>query len=154
ARCCVMRAIYQETAPRTSPVASGLAAGLKRADPGTMKQQTLSLGIVATSLLLAGLGLSCSGGGGGSTVVGDGSLEETAACKVGSGKAPVQAPKFLWNRPTDTGWFSSPAIVELSDGTTKKRALVVPTYSIDVFSPTGDKLSHIDAGGATKDRIY
>src|SRR6185369_11681501 len=65
-----------------------------------------------------------------------------------------QKPKFLWNRPTDTGWFSSPAIVDLEGGKSTTRALVVPTYSIDVFSPTGDTLSHIDAGGATADRIY
>src|SRR5262249_5771098 len=36
-------------------------------------------------------------------------------------------------------------------GSSKTRALVVPTYSIDVFSPKGDKLSHIDS---IADRIY
>lgn len=104
---------------------------------------------------------SCSKGGGGgvegggaSSVAPDGSVVETAACKKGSGTAAVQAPKLLWNQPTDTGWFSSPAIVDLSDGTTTTRALVVPTYSIDVFSPEGQSLSHIAEGGATKDRIY
>jgi hypothetical protein len=87
------------------------------------------LGIGFTSLLLGALAFSCSKGGGvgGSTVVGDGSVDETPACKVGSGTKPVQAPKFLWNRPTDTGWFSSPAIVDLADGTKTTRALVVPT---------------------------
>lgn len=113
--------------------------------------------------LLAALAFSCSksggsvpssGGNGGSTVAPDGGVTETAACVKGTGTAPVQAPQFLWNHATDTGWFSSPAIVQLSDGTTKTPALVVPTYSIDVLSPKGASIQHLPSGVATKDRIY
>jgi hypothetical protein len=91
--------------------------------------------------------------GGGTTLM-DGSVAPTAACPKGTGTAPVAAPTFVMNMPTDTGWFSSPAIVDLSDGTTKTRALVVPSYSIDVFDAKGKTLSHIASGGATADRIY
>lgn len=98
------------------------------------------------------------GEGGGSrdggTTFEDGGVVETPVCKKGSGTAAVQAPAFVMNLATDTGWFSSPAIVDLSDGTTTTRALVVPSYSIDVFSAKGEKLSHIDEGGATSGRIY
>jgi hypothetical protein len=88
------------------------------------------------------------------TTLDDGGVVETPVCKKGSGTAKVAAPMLLWNAPTDTGWFSSPAIVDLSDGTTTTRALVVASYSIDVFSAQGDKLSHTDEGGATHGRIY
>ena len=89
-----------------------------------------------------------------STTYGDGSVVETAACKVGGGTAAVEKPVFLMNVGSDTGWFSSPAIADLSDGTTTTRALVVPSYSIDVYSATGEPLSHVDEGGATSGRIY
>ena len=81
----------------------------------------------------------------------DGAVVETAVCTKGTGTAPVQEPQFLWNGSTDTGWFSSPAILELSDGTTTTRALVVPSYSVDVFSATGKNISHI---ASISDRIY
>src|SRR5262245_31557028 len=84
----------------------------------------------------------------------DGSIQETPACKRGSGTAGVERPAFVMNVSADTGWFSSPAIVELSAGSKRSRALVVPSYSIDVSSPKGDKLSHIGEGGATRGRIY
>ena len=63
-------------------------------------------------------------------------------------------PTFMWNGQTDTGWFSSPAIVDLRDGTTTTRALVVPSYSIDTFDGSGHSISHVPYGGATQDRIY
>jgi hypothetical protein len=117
--------------------------------------------VCVPAALLAALAFSCSksgdhaaAGNGGSTVASDGGIAPTAACPKGAGTAPVQVPQFLWNQPTDTAWFSSPAIVQLSDGTTTTPALVVPTYSIDVFSPQGKSLQHIPSGGATADRIY
>jgi hypothetical protein len=124
--------------------------------------------VCVPAALLATLVFSCSkdggsggsssnsgpSGSGGSTVAPDGGVTETATCKKGTGTAPVQMPTLLWNAPTDTGWFSSPAIVQLSDGHTTTPALVVPTYSIDVFSPKGASIQHIPSGGATKDRIY
>jgi hypothetical protein len=124
---------------------------------------THSLAVAAVlALLAAPLAVSCGGdsanpGGGGDadrdggTVFGDGGVVETAACTKGSGTKPVQKPTFLWNGPTDTGWFSSPAIVELDDGHTKTRALVVPSYSIDTFDATGTNISHVDS---IDDRIY
>jgi len=117
-------------------------------------------------LALAGSPYACSsddaggdGNGGtpdrdGGTVLDDGGLEETTACAKGSGSAAVAEPAFLMNVNADTGWFSSPAIVDLSDGTTTTRALVVPSYSIDVYSATGEPLSHVDEGVATSGRIY
>lgn len=118
-----------------------------------MRAPRLLLALLGTILAPAGLFPGCHGGSGGTTY-GDGSVDETPTCQSGEGTAPVAAPKLLWNAPTDTGWFSSPAIVELSDGSETTRALVVPTYSIDVFSPTGQTLSHVPYGGATADRIY
>ncbi len=106
---------------------------------------------------------SAGGAGGGSTGTGmrdagttysDAGTTPTPACAKGTGTAPVAAPKLVMNLPTDTGWFSSPAIVDLSDGKTTTRALVVPSYSIDVFDAKGKTLSHIKSGGATADRIY
>ncbi|MCC6557182.1 MAG: VCBS repeat-containing protein [Polyangiaceae bacterium] len=118
----------------------------------------------AALLALAGAPYACSsddsnGGGAGSdrdggTVLEDGGVEETPACAKGAGAAAVAEPAFLMNLDSDTGWFSSPAIVDLSDGATTTRALVVPSYSIDVYSPTGELLSHVDEGGATSGRIY
>src|SRR5512140_7757 len=76
-----------------------------------------------------GSGASSGSGGGGDRDGGvtypDGGVTPTPACQKGTGTAPVAAPVLLWNKPTDTGWFSSPAITELSDGKTKTRALVV-----------------------------
>jgi hypothetical protein len=122
------------------------------------------LALLAFATAGAGLAAACSHGQGsggsaggdrdGGTTFPDGGVVATAACQKGTGTAPVAAPKFVMNLQTDTGWFSSPAIVDLSDGKTTTRALVVPSYSIDVFSPQGKNLSHIPAGGATQDRIY
>ena len=90
----------------------------------------------------------------GGSVYPDGSITPTASCTVAGGSAAVAEPQYLFTGATDTGWFSSPAIADLSDGTTTTRALVVPSYSIDVYSGTGTRLSHIDEGGATHGRIY
>lgn len=111
--------------------------------------------------LLLGVAPGCKAGGSsgggsrdGGVVFENGQIDPTPACVRGSGTAEVQRPVFRMNLPTDTGWFSSPAIVDLSDGHQKTRALVVPSYSIDVFSPSGQRLSHIAEGGATHGRIY
>jgi hypothetical protein len=121
----------------------------------------LPLSCVAT--LVVPFALSCCGSKassnssaspGPSTVAADGGVVATSTCAKGAGTTPVQEPKFLMNVATDTGWFSSPAIVDLSDGTTTTRALVLCSYSIDVYDATGKSLSHIPYGGATADRIY
>lgn len=121
---------------------------------------TLYLAFFGLALVPA-MAAACSskGGGGayrdgGDTTYPDAGVTATAACQKGTGTAPVAAPTLVMNLPTDTGWFSSPAIVDLSDGKTTTRALVVPSYSIDVFSAKGAKLSHVPSGGATADRIY
>ncbi len=115
------------------------------------------LGSVATAASCSsskGGGTGAMSGGGGSITYTDAGTTPTPACQKGTGTAPVAAPMFVMNVSTDTGWFSSPAIVDLSDGTTKTRALVVPSYSIDVYSAQGKQLSHIASGGATADRVY
>src|SRR6185437_1256995 len=99
-------------------------------------------------------GASSGGTRDGGTTYPDAGTAPTLACQKGTGTAPVATPKFVMNVQTDTGWFSSPAIVDLSDGKTTTRALVVPSYSIDVFDAKGKTLSHIPSGGATADRIY
>lgn len=132
-----------------------------------MRARSLVLFALPALLTLGALGAlgACStddttGGSGnpadrdGGTTFPDGGVEETPACMKGSGTAAVSEPAFLMNLAADTGWFSSPAIVDLSDGTTTTRALVVPSYSIDVYSGTGDLLSHVPEGGATSGRIY
>jgi hypothetical protein len=130
-----------------------------------MRCAAVPIAASALALLAAGSLAACSsnknGAGGGppanrdgGTTLNDGGITPTPACVKGTGTAPVAAPMFLWNAQTDTGWFSSPAIVDLSDGKNKTRALVVPSYSIDVFDGNGKKLSHIASGGATADRIY
>ncbi|MBI4950736.1 MAG: VCBS repeat-containing protein [Myxococcales bacterium] len=89
----------------------------------------------------------------GSTVYPDGSIDATAACQPGT-PTTLAAPVLRMNVDSDTGWYSSPAITELSDGATTTRALVVPSYSIDVYDAAGTALSHVPYGGATADRIY
>jgi hypothetical protein len=119
------------------------------------------IGVSGVVLAAGASAASCSSKGSastgdrdGGTTFPDAGTQATPACQKGTGTAPVAEPVLLWNAPTDTGWFSSPAIVDLSDGTTTTRALVVPSYSIDVFSPAGATLSHVPSGGATADRIY
>lgn len=123
-----------------------------------MRHLFSSSSLLFASLLALGCSSSSDGGNEakdrGSTKAPDDSVDPTPACMPGSGKADVEAPVFVWNAPTDTGWFSSPAITDLSDGKTTTRALVVPSYSIDVFDASGKSLSHVPEGGATHDRIY
>ncbi len=94
---------------------------------------------------LGGSQLACNG------LIGD--VEQSAICERRAGGVPVAEPKLLMNLATDTGWFASPAIVELSDGMKKTRALVVASSHIDVYAPTGQRLTRVAEGGATKGRI-
>jgi len=116
----------------------------------------------APSALLVGVGLTllgCSGeepydpGDRGETL-GDGSIVATAYCAPGSGSAEVAAPELVMNLDSNTGWFSSPAIVDLSDGATTTRALVVPSYDIHVYSPSGELLSQVQHDQDYNGRIY
>jgi hypothetical protein len=91
-----------------------------------------------------------SSGGGDGSVLADGSVTPTAACKSEGGSAPVQTPKFVRNIAAgETGWFSSPAVVDL-DGNGKKE-IVAPLYSTFVFDASGNQLAK---GTATMDRVY
>ena len=98
-------------------------------------------------------GGSGSGSGGpreGGTVLPDGSVAPTAACKSAGGTAPVQKPSFRRNIAAgETGWFSSPAVVDL-DGDGKKE-IVAPLYSTFVFDASGKQLAK---GTATQGRVY
>ena len=48
------------------------------------------------------------------SVLEDGAVAETPACKAEGGTAAVQAPTFVRNVKTgETGWFASPAVVDL-----------------------------------------
>ena len=93
---------------------------------------------------------SSSGGGGDGSVLSDGSVTPTAACKADGGTSAVQMPTFVRNIAAgETGWFSSPAVVDL-DGDGKKE-IVAPLYSTFVFDASGKQLAK---GTATMDRVY
>src|SRR5579871_3176239 len=54
-----------------------------------------------------------SSGADGSSVLPDGGIAPTTACKSQGGKAPVQQPMFVRNIAAgETGWFSSPAVYD------------------------------------------
>lgn len=96
---------------------------------------------------------SDAGGGDrdGGTTLADGAVAPTPACKSENGTAAVQQPTFVRNLDSgETGWFSSPAVVDL-DGDGKKE-IVAPFYSTFVFDgATGKKLA---SGTATSGRVY
>jgi hypothetical protein len=119
------------------------------------------VGALVAVLASCGVASGCSNGEknpapprNGGSVYPDGSVEPTAACKPEGGSASPQAPVFVRNVKSDTGWYSSPAIAVLNDGVTSTRALVVPSYSIDVYSASGERLSHVPEGQAIQGRIY
>src|SRR4051794_15326252 len=63
-------------------------------------------------------GTSGSSGQDGSTILEDGAVAPTPACKSESGTAAVQMPAFAFNIDTgETGWFAAPAVADLdADG--------------------------------------
>ena len=71
-------------------------------------------------------------------------IASTTTCQPAGGTAPVAAPVFVRNIAVgETGWFSSPAIVDLAhDG---KRELVAPFYSTFVFAADGKELARATA---------
>jgi len=94
-------------------------------------------------------GPSIQGGGEGSTPV-DGALAHTSSCAMATSVGNVQKPQFVRNlAPGETGWFSSPAVVDLNgDG---KREIVAPLYSTFVYDALGKQLAR---GTATMGRVY
>jgi hypothetical protein len=79
-----------------------------------------------------------------------GQIDSTTACQPAGGTAPVAVPVFVRNIAVgETGWFSSPAIVDLAhDG---KKELVAPFYSTFVFAADGKQLARRTD---TKGRVY
>lgn len=74
----------------------------------------------------------------------------SVTCRPGdSPSESVQNPKFLFNIKTwETGWFASPAVVDL-DGDGSKE-IVLAQYSLFVYNSTGTQLSRATGTG----RIY
>ena len=87
----------------------------------------------------------------------DGSVAPTPVCLSEGGSAPVAKPVRIHTMTGDkswaeTGWFSSPGLVDLNgDG---KKEIVAPFYSLFVFDSAGNLLSTVKEGAYTKDRIY
>jgi len=135
---------------------------------GTFSLSIIMVAIFILSILLSGLLLGCSGGGGGSPfkIEDDGSNntvqpsgnatggERNVVCKAGtvSGQSPeeVQAPEFLMNiRSGETSWFASPILADLDqDG---QNELIAAYYSVFVYDQDGNLLSKAEGGSG---RIY
>jgi hypothetical protein len=109
---------------------------------------------VAFALPLVTLAVGCSGGNTTRTDSGmtasDGAVDPSAACMPAGGSAAVQPLQFVRNIATgETGWFSSPAIVDLNgDG---MQEIVAPSYSTFVYDAHGMRLGR---GTATMGRVY
>jgi hypothetical protein len=91
-----------------------------------------------------------SGGGGEGSVLADGALASTPSCAAATSSGAVQKPQFVRNLAAgETGWFSSPAVVDLNgDG---KKEIVAPLYSTFVYDAQGKQLAK---GTATQGRVY
>jgi hypothetical protein len=119
-------------------------------------------GIMAIPLVLAG----CGGGGGGDGDAGsdaDGSADtrvdtgsdapvDTAPDVVYDGP-PVAEPEFVMNLSIgNTGWFSSPAVVDLGgDGSNE---IVAPFYDIAVWAADGTLVTRKERGAGHEGRVY
>lgn len=122
-----------------------------------MRTKLLWLGIVPFAIVAAcgsdssSNGESSGGDRDGGTTLADGAVVPTASCKSENGAAPVQKPTFVRNLDSgETGWFASPAVVDLDGDGTKE--IVAPFYSTFVFDgATGKKLA---TGKATQGRVY
>src|SRR6188768_3639844 len=77
-------------------------------------------------------------------------VQRAASCVAEGGTAAVQKPKLVRRIDTgETGWFSSPGLVDL-DGDGRKE-IVAPFYSTFVFDANGHQLG---VGRASKGRVY
>ncbi len=84
------------------------------------------------------------------SVYADAAIAPTTACKPAGGTQKVVAPTFVRTIQTgETGWFSSPALVDL-DGDGKKE-IIAPLYSTFVFDAAGKQLGK---GTRTQGRVY
>ncbi len=97
-----------------------------------------------------GNGGNGDGGPGDSSVANDGAVEPTPQCAAQGGSAAVLSPTFVRNiKSGETGWFASPAVVDLDKNGTKE--IVAPFYSTFVFDAQGKQ---IGKGTATGGRVY
>ena len=112
-------------------------------------------------LLVALAGCSSSNAGptgpGPNVVFPDGGVAPTAACESEGGSDPVAKPVRVRTLTGDkswaeTGWFSSPGLVDL-DGDGKKE-IVAPFYSLFVFDSAGNTRATIKQDAYTNGRIY
>ena len=96
--------------------------------------------------LLSAISLTSAGG---SSATGT-SVVARAGCTAAKGTTAVVAPRFVRTIATgETGWFSSPGLVDLNgDG---RLEIVAPFYSTFVFDAKGRSLGK---GTATKGRVY
>jgi hypothetical protein len=93
---------------------------------------------------------ACSGGDRKGTIAPDGFVEATPMCQAQGGTAAVAKPEFVRNLATgETGWYSSPAVVDLAHDGTKQ--IVAPCYSTFVYDAQGTRLAK---GTATGGRVY
>jgi hypothetical protein len=92
-----------------------------------------------------------NGGNDGGIVLEDGAVAATLACQSENGTAAVQMPTFVRNVKTgETGWFASPAVVDLDKNGTME--IVAALYSTIVFDAQGKQLGA--KGTATMGRVY
>ncbi|MBT8223926.1 MAG: VCBS repeat-containing protein [Dactylosporangium sp.] len=116
--------------------------------------------VAVTTLAMAACGGGASGAGPrpvGASPAGGGTASATAStpagsptCRAQGGTAAVASPQHVRTIATgQTGWFSSPGLVDLDgDGTLE---IVAPDYSTFVYGASGDRLG---AGTAGKGRVY
>jgi hypothetical protein len=133
--------VFMRGAKRATAVALGIVIACSGSDDGNR----------------AGGGPGAADGGGASSggprdggVLADGAVAPTTTCVSEGGTAAVQKPTFVRNLSTgETGWFASPALVDL-DGDTKLE-IVAASYSTFVFDASGKKLAKATA---TQGRVY
>jgi len=96
-------------------------------------------------LLSAALWAACCGG--------DSKEPFNPTCEDLGGTAAVKAPTFVRNLSIgNTGWFSSPAVIDL-DGNGRKE-IVAPFYTVAVWSADGDLLAIASHGEHHEGRVY
>jgi len=114
-------------------------------------------GYVLVALVGCSSSNSGSAGPGPNVVFPDGSVTPTATCESEGGSIAVAKPVRVRTLTGDkswaeTGWFSSPGLVDL-DGDGKKE-IVAPFYSLFVFDSAGATRATIKQDAYTKGRIY
>jgi len=73
-------------------------------------------------------------------------------CEDVGGSTSVSTPTFVRNLTGNTGWYSSPAVIDLDgDGS---REIVVPFYDVFVWDSDGNLLDQIEREGLYEGRVY